>query len=313
MENFLNSRILEVGIPDSGWMSSGCRWRFFHPPFNCPCQTTQDSVKIWKYFNSRIPASGRMNFGWEYVYSLLPDGNDLEAKNPDPIGAFLSKFRIPSTNSESGEKSEIRQMACWRADWCRLRGRGKLFTTCTDTFLWPAVACRYFSSPLFPSLPLSPPFGAQTCTDKFLCVSVFLLFSPPHPLSLGWFIYFKRIKTGEKCLNFMYFRRSDVLTNTWIWTWIWTCKYFLEIVPDNLDESFGIFWSFDGIFQKNSVVAGLAVISSNVFHCRQIKLIELISLVVLLNVVLMSWWWVLVWLVQVRQNSSRRCFKIERN
>ena len=29
-------------------------------------------------------------------------------------------------------------------------------------------ACRYFSSPLYPSLPISPPFGAQTCTDTFL-------------------------------------------------------------------------------------------------------------------------------------------------
>ena len=62
------------------------------------------------------------------------------------------------------------------------------------------------------------------------------------------------------------------------------------MVPDNLDESFGIFWSFDGIFQvQSSVAAVLAVIASNVFHCRQIKLIRLISLVVLLNVVLMSW------------------------
>jgi len=168
VENFL---ILEFSksefrIPD-GWVPAA-GGGFFHPPFNCPCQTTQDSVKIWKYLNSGIPASGRMNFGWEYVYSLLPDGNDPEAKNPDPIGAFLSKFRIPATNPESGEKSGIRRMSCWTADWCRLRGRGKLFTTCTDTFLWPAVACRYFSSPLSPSLPLSPPFGAQTCTDTFL-------------------------------------------------------------------------------------------------------------------------------------------------
>ena len=36
-------------------------------------------------------------------------------------------------------------------------------------------ACRYFSSPLYPSLPISPSFGAQTCTDTFLCVLVFLL------------------------------------------------------------------------------------------------------------------------------------------
>ena len=142
----------EFRIPD-GWVPAA-GGGFFHPPFNCPCQTTQDSVKIWKYLNSGIPASGRMNFGWEYVYSLLPDGNDPEAKNPDPIGAFLSKFRIPATNPESGEKSGIRRMSCWTADWCRLRGRGKLFTTCTDTFHWPAVACRYFSSSLCPP-PLS--------------------------------------------------------------------------------------------------------------------------------------------------------------
>ena len=67
-----------------------------------PFQTTQELV-----------ASRPMTSGWALRNSLLSEVYGPEPKNPNPIDAYLGKFRIPATIPESRENFGSRWIACF--------------------------------------------------------------------------------------------------------------------------------------------------------------------------------------------------------